>query len=85
MVIASSILGSAHFLQKDPGDEAPPSRVSRLRSEAVGVCNTYPPGKEAPRHFGNDDFIAFFYTQLKLTNSDLSERAVSAWKVHIKK
>lgn len=26
-----------------------------------------------------------FYTQLKPTNSDLSERAVSGWKVHIKK
>lgn len=29
--------------------------------------------------------LLLFYTQLKLTNSDLSERAVSGCKVHIKK
>lgn len=29
--------------------------------------------------------LLLLYTQLKLTNLDLSERAVNGWKVHIKK
>lgn len=39
---------------------------------------------EASHNLSNDYFIAL-YTQLKLTNSDLSDRAVNGWKVHIKK